>query len=1286
MAFSTRVSGVIGLLWLSAFGALGQSALQAFDWRESPQERPDSTGALVRTLWFAEATGVDASGLPYYSLYVPQAVANFRFEAPIFAPLSPEEAELLRGVNLPSVLQPTIERLSNRRQPVSYVTFVPLRQNPQTGSLEKLVSFRYQTEAATDGSPLSGPTDTRDYADQSVLAQGTWYKLAVTESGLYRIDANFLRGLGLDPNAINPQQLAIYGNGMGMLPERNSEPRHDDLRENAIWLGGTAPDRFGNGGVLLFYAQGPHTWSYVGSEDRFRHHFNFYSDTTFYFLTVKPGAPGLRVGSRPSASGASTTYTTFDERRFHERDLVNLLKSGRNWYGETFGLTTEHTISLDFTDAVPGEQMRLNAALIAASRSESRFQVVLNRQPTPVGQVNINKIVGGLYTEVAQPGSETFVLPTDPYRSAASLEVTLRHVRTGDATGHLDHLSLTYPRQLRLTGDALSFRVAASRLVPTAGYALQTPSADLRVWDVTDPTRPVEQAHNNGNFAAATDGQIREFVAFRGNAFPAPRLVGTVPNQNLHGLNANVPEMLIITHPNFLAEAERLARHRQQHDGLTVAVVTTPQVYNEFGSGAPDLTALRDLVRMLYDRGGDRLRYLLLMGDASYDYKNRVANNTNLVPTYQSPNSLAPLRTYCTDDFIGFLADNEGVNLTASHVLDMAIGRLAARTSAEAAVMVDKLVRYDTEPAALGRWRNRICLVGDDGDSGSHMRDAEIMASTIENLTNKRFDFTKVYVDAFEQFRGAGGEVAPEATRTLNRAVEEGSLIINYSGHGSVQGWTSERVLVQDQIRTWENRNRLAVFVTATCDFGLFDDPLITSGGELLLLAENGAGVGLVTSTRLVFQSQNRAYNLGFYNALFGDNALRLGEANRGTKNRQQSSDNTNSLKYALLGDPAMRVAVPPAHVRISHVNQRPVVPTTDSASTDTLRALQRVQFKGELRQSRGVKFSDYNGTAEVVVFDKAAVRSTRGMGDNNDRNPVPFRLRNSAVYIGLARVVNGDFSFEFVVPRDIAFPFGTGKVSVYVQPQEGLNDAGGASFDFTIGGLDTNAVADNTPPEVELFLNDESFVFGGTVGPSPLVLARLRDDSGINVSTTGIGNGITSVLNENEDDLRLLNANYVADTGSFQSGTVRYDGYRDLEPGRYGLRFKAWDTHNNSADAYLEFMVAEDVRLALKNVLNYPNPFTTRTSFHFDHNRAGDDLDVQIQVFTISGKLVKTITLPPVLGSPTHIGSMGTEIVWDGRDDFGDAIGRGVYIYKVNVRASDGTRAHQYEKLVILN
>ncbi|MDO7849619.1 type IX secretion system sortase PorU [Hymenobacter sp. M29] len=1244
----------------------------------------------------------------------------------VYEPFSAADAKLFDVSKLPAGPDPRLSSGTEMKLVVTRLSLRPARRNPQTGQPERLVSFDYQYAVDSKSSAANRSTGFHTYASHSVLQTGDWYKIGVPESGIYKLDKAMLADMGLDTQTLNTNNLHLYGNSMGILPQASAVRRPDDLAENRIMLvNDNGNGRLDDGEFFLFYSPGPHTWQ--AQDGVFRHRNNIYTDTTYYFVKVD-NTPGQRVApATPPAAGATpASITTFMHRDFHERDMANLLRSGRTWVGEGFrpgGLT--QTFAFNAPDLVANVPVKVVSSLVASSNVvPSSFQLTLNN--AALGTQPIRELETQAFTPIANKATTTWSLALPSPGNELRVGLTFSS-GDGGASGYLDYFEINALRQLRLvTSDAqLEFRSLSNLGLGNLNQYTLANSTGAVVWDVTNPRRPASYALSNGSFVAPAD-TLREYVAFlpNGNLTKKPRNFRRVPNQDLHAIAS--ADLIIVTYPIFLNEAQRLANHRRTHDGLQAVVVTTPQIYNEYGSGGQDVTAIRDFVKQLYDRSpAGKQMELLLFGDASYDYKSDPSNdkafepdwwkngarvpfrssadydnfNQNYVPTYESRESFAPFYggvSYASDDYYALLDDDEGewFEGNSSELLDLGVGRLPVRlpqgTSADVTLqarqVVDKIISYDS-PQSYGKWRNRITLVSDDGEGDLFVGGgSEIVANSLK-ADYPVYNVHKVYLDLYPQVALSAGQRSPDAERAIDQSVEQGSLIVNYLGHGGPKGWADEQILTNASVLALRNPNNFTFFTTGTCDFSYFDNPDFTSAGEQALTDNvTGGAIGLFTTTRVVDAGQNAGLNQAYFNRVLqpvNGKVPSIGTIVMRSKNDYHGAGpayDLNSRNYTLLADPSMTLAYPQQTVVIDNI-ERNVRGQWQPA--DTMQALARVRLHGKVLNNNALNTA-FTGRAQVTIYDKPTTVMTLGdeQGTYAADAPRPVVIQESVIYSGQANVTNGEFNLSFVVPKDINYNVGLGKVSLYASDATRRIDAHGYQLK-RVGGADSTAVLDTTPPEIKLYMDSESFAFGGLTGPNTTLLAFLSDSSGINTTGSGIGHDITATVDNDVSRQLVLNDSYVSNVGDFRSGKVN-NLFKGLATGPHSLRLKAWDTYNNSAEKEIEFVVATNEKLALDHVLNYPNPFANATTFLFDHNQAGGEsgmLDVQVQIFTVAGRLVRTLTAS-VPSTESHQSS----ITWNGRDEFNDQLARGVYVYRLSVRSATNGTASKYEKLVILN
>lgn len=1206
-----------------------------------------------------------------------------------YEPLSNEEIAIIQNpTKIENEITVQANILTSQKKSYGIISFIPIRKNSGTGKFEKLISFELSVTPST--SFKSSLRSARIYAANSVLQSGDWYKIAITSDGIYKLSFSFLQSLGMDMSTINPKNIRIYGNGGGMLPELNSTPRPDDIVENAVYVNDGGDNVFNVNDYVLFYGKGPNTWSYNSTVcPNFTHALNLYSDSAYYFITTDLGA-GKRIQTQASSALPVThTVTGFDDYAFHENDNVNFIQSGRQWFGEYFENNPSYNFSFVFPNIDGSFPVTVKATI--ASRCFTSAAIYSVSSQSGSTSLSIASTTADPLSDYAEIGSGCFAF--NPNSSTITVNVTKQ---TADAVAWLDYIEVNARRQLTMSGNQMIFRDMKSIGSGNIAQYNLTGSLPIQIWDITDianvQLQEVTVSGANNQFTLPAD-ILKQFIAFTGLSYNIPTASGKVINQNLHALSNK--DFIIIAYPDFEQEAMQLAAYHENADALSAIVVTPQQIYNEFSSGAQDIAAIRDFVKMFYDKAGsanESPKYLLLFGDGSYDYKNRVSSNTNYIPTYESDNSTVPTASYVSDDWYGLLDDNEG--LWTNDAVDIGIGRFPMDTKSEAQTAVNKVLNYvktgvpssatssmnsscsnKAAASCMGNWRNTICFMADDDDQDLHIGQADQLA-TLVDTTYKNYNIDKIYLDAYQQQAVPGGDRYPGAVDAINERIAQGSLIINWTGHGGVFYLSHKRIIDIPQINSWNNLNKLFLFYTASCEVSRYDDPARVSAGEDIFLNPNGGAIALFSTVRVVYADQNFTLNSDFYNAAFKPNngkMPRLGDLYQYIKT-QSGGNSVNSRNFTLLGDPALTLAYPKYNIATDTINNVAVT----ASSLDTIKALAIVTISGHLKDNSGALLSTYNGFLYPTVYDKSQSITTLSNDGAALSPPFTFKIQKNILYNGKESVTNGSFRFSFIVPKDIAYQYGIGRISYYAE--NGNEDANGYYEKILIGGTNDKAIADVVGPDVNLYLDDAKFVFGGLTDEKPDLYSVLKDASGINTVGNGIGHDITAVLDGNIGNAIVLNDYYQADLNTYKSGTIRYP-FLDLSEGKHTLNLKVWDVYNNSSQAYTEFIVAKSAQLALSHVLNYPNPFTTKTQFYFEHNRACSLLDVQIQVFTVSGKLVKNINQ-----FVNTDGFRSEPIEWDGRDDFGDKIGRGVYVYRIKVKTSDGSAAEKYEKLVILN
>ena len=845
---------------------------------------------------------------------------------------------------------------------------------------------------------------------------------------------------------------------------------------------------------------------------------------------------------------------------------------------------------------------------------------------------------------------------------------------SGHTNVRLDYIRMQFVRTLRPYGACTFFRSLTS-VGNASRFVISEANSNTLVFDVTDALNVKRvEADLNGSELSFTipAGRLREFVLVQTNqTFPSPEVVGEVASSNLHGLEQR--DMIIISAPSLVQQAERLAVAHREKDGLTVEVVTPEAIYNEFSSGTPDATAYRRLMKMFYDRSsslGNPPKYLLLFGDGIYDNRGisgevQGVSRSNMLLTFQSQESLN-VYSYATDDYFAFLEDNSGSNFSRDKMC-LGVGRFPIRTVTEATQMVDKTISY-MENKDSGSWKNNVTFVADDGNNEdsfttNHMKQADQLAEAIEEM-QPGFLVNKVYFDAYK--RSSLGTY-PDVHNEIEKLLKSGQLLINYTGHGSTTHWADESVWTQTDINN-SSYKHLPVWVTATCDFTRFDD-VTTSAGESVFLNPTSGGIALFTTTRVVFSGNNANLNKALIDNLFQEDAnsrYTLGEAMMYTKRQLNDS---NKLNFILIGDPALKFAYPEYKARVTAVNGEAV-----SDEPFEFKALSRITVEGEILNPSDSFAADFTGVLSSTIFDSQSSITTLG----NSSEKFTYLDYPNTIYIGRDSVRNGKFSFTFMVPKDISYSNKKGKLNLYASSE--TKEAQGSFFDFIVGGTSDTAETDTIGPEIrQIYLNDSSFVSGDKVNTTPYFVAKLWDKSGVNITGSSVGHDMMLTIDSMPSMSYNLNSYYALLPDSENEGLVQFS-IPELEPGMHTAEFKVWDILNNSTTYTFTFEVAEGLKPNLIELYATPNPARDQVEFFLHHNRPESNLKVTVMVYDMTGKF---------LWSTEKSGSSelfkAYIVTWNLTDNGGRRLRPGVYLYRAAISTNNSKEATKANKLIIL-
>lgn len=1110
------------------------------------------------------------------------------------------------------------------------------------------------------------------YSSSSLLSKGLWFKIAITADGVYRIDYTRLKQLGLaDPS--NPR---IFGNNSGQLSYYNDEVKPDDLKELSIQTITGSDGIFNEGDYLLFYGKGTGRWIYNQPANEYNYLHHNYSDTSFYFIT-SGSEPGKTVQSLPEPL-QPFTYSSSESDAFfvYEHDDENLIKSGREWFQQISSVHIDPAI----TDLITAEGIKYRIRVAARASVQTQFRIYegsILRKSIAVQGTDLFDF-NGRYASITDSSGLIPITTSSPV-----FDIKFFNNGENGAHGWLDRFIFQGRKTNIFSGTTAIYTDSRSVIIGgITQFSIRSPSASPVIWDVTDPlkARQVQSFRSSDNliFKVATDS-LRTFIAFTPANAPSPLIKSSsIPAQNLH--TSGPADLIIITHPLFRSYANKLAEMHLTYDGLITQIVIPSEIYNEFSGGITDIVAIRNFLRMKYLRQKGSihpLKYVLLFGDGSYENRTPPPGNPNYIPTYQSENSNDVVASFTSDDFYGLLDDGEG---EADGTLDIGIGRFPVSDTIQAGILLSKIAGYINH-ANTGDWKNMIALTADDEDGNTHMNDAEGLSAILRDSASV-YNVEKIYLDAFSQNTSANGQTYPGVNKAITDRINSGCLIFNYTGHGNENGLAAENIVSYLDIGSWKNGSKLPLFITATCEFSRFDNIDLNvatrqmaekqSAGEMVLLNKNGGAIALMSTTRVAYSAPNYDLNRNIFNCVFnreitGD-PFTFGEIIRRGKNN--SGWGPNKRNFTLLGDPALKIAYP----HYGKVVTDSVNGVSINEKIDSLKALSIVTIKGHIENNSGNKLNDFNGVVSHLVYDKSVKVKTLA---NDGGQEISFSIQNNILSSGKTKAQNGSFTFTFIVPRDIDYTFGEGKISYYAYDEK--RDMNGSFNEITIGGFSVTPDQDTEGPEIELYLNDTLFRNGGISNSNPTLLAVISDKNGINISGTGIGHDLTGYLDNEAGNSFVLNTYFQNDFNNYRKGRLSYN-LTELSEGVHTLTIKAWDNYNNSSEKTISFEVLKGEKLILSKLMNYPNPFSNGTNIVFEHNKPGNELDITVNIYSMDGRKIKIIR--------TKIESDGyiiPSLYWDGNIEGGRRAGKGIYPYTVTITTSNGEKSMISGRMIIL-
>lgn len=1094
--------------------------------------------------------------------------------------------------------------------------------------------------------------------NNSVLSTGRWIRFEAPEEGIYRITRPMLASFGIDANTVDPRTIKIYNNGGKILPENINQPRPQDLVENAIIVFGEEDGVFNENDYILFYGRGHSFWDFDPSQSRIARMRHTYSDRNYFWIT-SGGSPGKRVQQKPGLNDApafiqNSTVAFAD----WEVDKINLGKTGRQFVGDDFSSAiSSRNYMNNLTHRVNSEPINYRVRFVVGT--STGMELIISENGNQVASRN----AGGFGSTSYTAGTEhllnfSYSSPLPDNRSVLTFKV---NPSTVSSVGYLDFFEIDYVKELRAANDYLMFFSA-----PNTGlteYQLNGfTSSNIRVFDVSDYANV--QLITNYSFLSGGECRFRieetntfrkKYIAVGSDIFRSPINPFEISNSNLRGESTGA-KFIIITHKNFESAANRLKDYRQNQDitPLSTIIVDIDNIYNEFSGGLLDPTAMRDYLKYVYDNWQIEPEYVLFFGKGTYDYRNIEGYGDNFIPTWQTTASIGLLDSYTTDDFFVLLDGNSSVS--------MAFGRLPFSSVTEAHNVIDKIIDYE-QNLDRGSWQNLITLIADDGIGSQGRYEGSEHSKPTEEIAEQElpayFDKNKIYAAAYPDVITGQGRRKPAVNQAIIEAINNGTLFINFIGHGSPELWAHEYIFEKSVNLPLMQNDKYFFICAATCDFGYFDIPNFQSSTEAMIFIKDRGAIAGISSSRLVFSWENHVLNKSLINNIFKSQRdtlnlpIRIGKAVYLTKRNRTS---VNDRKYFLFADPTLRLRIPQYFASVDSVNG-------SSLNTNVqVMALSRTKIDGVVLRPDNSVWEDFSGEGLLTVFDSERIVR---MAIPGTANPTVQEVKQQGgiIFRGRVSVVNGRFSADFVVPKDISYENKNGKIVFYFF--DGQSDGIGFTTNIIVGGTDTTAFNDGKGPDIEIYFDDVNYGYSYLVGPNPKLIVKLFDETGLNTTGTGIGHKLEGIINQQENNPIDFTNYFVGDLDAGgRSGQVNYN-FNNLGFGDYTLQVKAWDVFNNFSTETTYFTVVNDNELVIRDVYNYPNPFASTTHFTFNQNLT-QPIDVKIKIYTIAGRLIREI-------EEFNISDRFVTIGWDGRDADGSTIANGTYLYKIIVKTVDG-------------
>jgi hypothetical protein len=1114
-------------------------------------------------------------------------------------------------------------------------------------------------------------------AQISPFSTGKWAKMGVKRQGIVKLTGLQLKTLGFNLPLVS-SQLQIFSLNGSLLSESVPEIPPVGLQENAIQVQDGGDGMIQEGDFILFYHAGKTNWLVAPNTQTPKHQNRHASDTSFYFVTI--GVNGKRIGTQNFSSNGSAVREKFTQHFLYEVDSVSLLNSGKVLWGIPMGQGAGKQAQISFPITTQqmsnSESIKTNVHLAATSyQSNGQFDFYWNNQLAHSS--SLMPVSGLLFDDIANEKIDSFISPAAMNWPNSSVFKITFTAPGANATGWIDYVSMHVKKTIGFWQDSTIAFHLEDDFVTGNVYTckVQNTDASTLIWNVSDPQNPSNislQIDPNGiaSFNQKVESATQYFGAKYG-VFETPILLGPVANQNTLTIQPTT-NYLIITAPAYLNAAKQYQAFQLAKMNRTATVVNAVELYNDFSGGQPTAIAIRNYLKYVLNKASINQvappEYLLFIGMGNFN--NRNLNYNFELPVFESNNSTSILSSYTTDDFFSSLNTQADINLTNQpYSNQLAVGRIPARSEQDADSTIAKLIRYQTTTVA-GAWANKLTWIADDGDYNLHLQDAEAIIANLASKENK-WNHKKLYLDLFPATNTSSGKIYPLANAALRQAVEEGSLMINYTGHGNYLRLAEEAIVSQEVLNGWNNATKLPLLVAASCNFAPYDQPNLNAIAWDAFMKNSKGIIGMVAANRLVFAYSNKQINDLFIQQLFVPDAQgkypSIGKALQKAKlaNMSLGGDRVNAYKFNLIGDPALQLAAPQHKISVQGLNNRPFF------GKDTILTGVKNTLQGKIQNEVGEKVS-FNGVVELSIYN--ATKWVKTIANQSTSMSVPIATQESILFKGKATVSKGEFTIDFILPTqvsNVALPI---RFTLAAQ-----NDSMGALQVIDSIYVKPNTLqnlSDTVGPQIDANLNDMRFTSGAWASPNTTLFVRLKDTSGIQTSGNALGHDLSIWLDANPIPI-IVNNYFIADVNSYQSGKVQYS-FSNLSEGSHTLIIKAWDLLGNGAADTIQFEVPPSNQLILKNPYVYPNPFREKAKFGMEVNVTGKEIQSVFEVRDQNGQLMYSKT------SNFFNASNRVELEWNGVTSAGTPLQTGVYYYqwKVQVGGSVASLASSFIKL----